>query len=129
MGINEYIQIGNNIKKARIKKGLTQQAMAEALSIGVSSYANYENNYREPNLEIINRIADILEVSIDDLVIESFTKKYNIPAIGSAQYDFAPGEEQLAIDVLNSFEKLNTSGKEEAAKRVEELTYIEKYKK
>jgi len=68
MGINEYIQIGNKIKKARLKAGIPQKEMAEKLHISVSTYSNYENEYREPPYETINQICGILKISIDDLL-------------------------------------------------------------
>lgn len=55
MGINQYIKIGSKIKKARISKGIRQKDMAEKLGLSISTYSNYENNYREPKLDIVER--------------------------------------------------------------------------
>lgn len=68
MGINEIIQIGTQIKQKRIEKGLSQKEMASYLGIPVSTYSNYENNYREPKAEIIKKIADKLEISVKELL-------------------------------------------------------------
>lgn len=68
MRINQYIQIGSKIKEARLAKGIKQNKMAELLGISVSTYSNYENNYREPKLDLIHQICDILGVQIDELL-------------------------------------------------------------
>ncbi|MGF7145939.1 transcriptional regulator with XRE-family HTH domain [Anaerotaenia torta] len=68
MGINEYIQIGNKIKRARVEKGYTQKDVADKLNIPKSTYANYENNHREPNMDTLEAIAGVLGVTIDYLI-------------------------------------------------------------
>lgn len=68
MGINQYIQIGSKIKDARLSKHISQKNMAERLGLSVSTYSNYENNYREPKLEIIEKICEILGVTIEELM-------------------------------------------------------------
>lgn len=71
MGVNNFIQVGSRIKQIRIDKGLTQKDVAEKLNIPVSTYANYENNNREPNSNIIKGIADVLNVSVDVLITDN----------------------------------------------------------
>lgn len=68
MGLNEIIKIGDRIKNLRKKEGLTQKDMAQILKIPYSTYSNYENNNREPNKELLEKIADVLHVSIDFLI-------------------------------------------------------------
>lgn len=129
MGINDYIQIGSKIKKLRIEKGISQRDMAKMLNLSYSTYSNYENNHREPSMKIIERAAEILGVTIPELTSTAFSEKYNIPADGSAKYDFSPDADKLIIDTIRNMEQLNDLGKEEAAKRVYELTLIDKYRK
>lgn len=68
MGINQYIKIGTRIKEARLAKQIPQKEMAKRLSLSVSTYSNYENNYREPKLDLIHRICDELDISLDELL-------------------------------------------------------------
>lgn len=68
MGINQYIQIGSKIKDARLSKHISQKDMAERLGLSVSTYSNYENNYREPKLETIEKICEILGITIEELM-------------------------------------------------------------
>lgn len=68
MGINEIIKVGNNIKKFRKEKNISQKDMAKMLNMPPSTYSNYENNNREPNAATLKRIADILNISVNDLL-------------------------------------------------------------
>lgn len=42
--------------------------MAEKLGLSISTYSNYENNYREPKLDIVEKICEILDMTIDELM-------------------------------------------------------------
>ncbi len=56
------------LNQTRKTKGITAQKMADQLGIGLRSYRNYESGDRQPSLEMLVKIADILEVSIDYLL-------------------------------------------------------------
>lgn len=68
MGVNELVQIGTRIKELRTKKGLKQKELADRAKIPYSTFANYENNKREPNQEQIEKIAMALGVPVFDLL-------------------------------------------------------------
>jgi len=55
------------LKECRKEKGYTQAQLAIYCDITEKAYQNYELMTREPKLEILVRIADILEVSLDYL--------------------------------------------------------------
>ena len=69
MGVNDFINIGNVIKKLRIKMGYSQKEMANKLGIAPSTYSGYETNYREPNKELIEKICKLLDVTPNQLMI------------------------------------------------------------
>lgn len=56
------------LNQTRKSKGITAQQMADLLYINIRSYRAYESANRMPNLEMLVRIADILDVSIDYLL-------------------------------------------------------------
>lgn len=64
---NEY-SFKDNLKKIRESKGLTQKEVADKLGIFVQSYSRYENTDQEPKLNRVVEIANILNVSLDELV-------------------------------------------------------------
>lgn len=51
----------------RSRRGFTQAQIAEKLEISRSTYANYESGNRSPDLEMLERISDVLKCSLDDL--------------------------------------------------------------
>ena len=59
--------IGGNIKKLRAEKGVTQEQLAEHLSITYQSVSKWENNVTSPDLYLIPVIADYFGVTIDEL--------------------------------------------------------------
>lgn len=68
------MQFSQNLKEYRLALGLTQKAMAQHLGISDRGYRYYEMGTREPNLSSLIQIADILNVSLDDLVGRKFTQ-------------------------------------------------------
>lgn len=57
-----------NLKYARERKGLSQKDVAESIGVAKSTYSLYESGNREPNVQTIKKIADLLNVSADDLL-------------------------------------------------------------
>lgn len=72
------MKIGDKIKSRRIELKMTQRALAKKLEIPYSTLANYENNYREPNIETLNKIANALEVSTFDLIPDANIEDINL---------------------------------------------------
>lgn len=60
--------LAQRLRQCRKSKGLTQNEVAIYCDITEKTYQNYELMTREPKLEILIKIADVFEVSIDYLV-------------------------------------------------------------
>ncbi|MDR0288139.1 MAG: helix-turn-helix domain-containing protein [Clostridiales bacterium] len=61
------LRISQRIKHYRQKKGLTQEAVANALGVRKENYAKYESGERNPKDERLIEIAKILDVSYNAL--------------------------------------------------------------
>lgn len=59
--------IGENIKNYRIEKGMTQKELADKLFVTAQAVSRWENNEVEPSLNTIVILAEIFEVSVDEL--------------------------------------------------------------
>ena len=59
---------GKRLRAARIARKYTQQSMADILTISLNSYQKYEQGERNPSFDILVKIADTLNVSIDWLL-------------------------------------------------------------
>ena len=58
----------SRLRSVRMHRKLTQQKMADLLSVSLNAYQKYEQRERAPSLETLVRIADELNVSIDYLL-------------------------------------------------------------
>lgn len=66
------------LKALRIKRGKSQEALAKELGISRSCLANYENGNRQPDQEMLIRIADTFEVLIDYLIDRDNFRDFNL---------------------------------------------------
>lgn len=57
------MNFGTNLRNLRVQRGLTQQKLADDLSISQASITAYENGVREPNFEMVNRLAEYFNVA------------------------------------------------------------------
>lgn len=62
------VEFGEKIKQLREEKGMTQQTMAEKLYVTRQAVSRWECGARYPDLLTAKKIAQILEVTIDELV-------------------------------------------------------------
>lgn len=57
-----------NLKKLRIKKGISQQALASVIGVSQQSVTKYENHSVEPELRALIAMADYFGTSVDYLI-------------------------------------------------------------
>lgn len=62
------MSFGHRLRKLRNEKKLKQEDLAKIINISKSSVGMYERNEREPSFEVIKRISDYFNVSIDYLI-------------------------------------------------------------
>ena len=58
----------DNLKEARLKRNLSQKEVADQIGVAKSTYSLYESGNREPSVQTIKKIADVLNVSDDELL-------------------------------------------------------------
>ena len=96
----------NRIKELRVEKKITQSQLAKILGVNQTAVGKYERGDLEPNIQILNNLADFFGVSIDyilgredDLGIKGYEPaKERISAAEPLS-----GEEE---DLLKDFRKL-----------------------
>ncbi len=62
------LAIGENIRKFRKKNDVTQEALADRLGVTYQSISRWENGTTYPDLELIPVIAEVLAVTVDELL-------------------------------------------------------------
>ncbi len=80
----------NNIKNVREQKNLTQKNCADAFGITLRAWQTYEQGVSEPKNELLCKIADFFNVSIDYLLgretgepepIDQLASEFNMTAL------------------------------------------------
>lgn len=88
MNDNSFL-IGDFLKKIRTEKNLTQTEISKLLGINRSTYANYEQNLREPNLSTLSSLCRVFDVDLNELIAQS------------SKNSFKPNKEFLkSVDML-----------------------------
>ena len=64
----DYSSIGYKVKQARIKAGITQEQLAEAVGVGVTHISHLETGSGTVSLKVFIAIVNFLNCSADDLL-------------------------------------------------------------
>lgn len=83
--------LGEQLKALRVKKGMTQEQLAQKLNTTKAAISRYEKNQRQPKLELITEMAMILDASPDDL--------YYL-LLGSPEFEDDRGEYATRMNVI-----------------------------
>ena len=138
-----------DIRRARKLAGKSQDEVAKALDVNRATISKYETGAIEPTISQLMKIADFLQVDLEDLFdkekkffeegyrlgfesgIEANSKSTTIEALaikavwGEEGYAFSEKE----MELVKAFSQLNPDGQNKAVERVEELAEIPKYQK
>lgn len=105
-----------NLKEARLDAHMTQKEVAEKAKIAKSTYSQYESGKREPSIEVIKRLAHVLDVPADKL-------------LGLPPTDFMGFLSAKDKYLLEIYHQLNDDGQRRLMQYVSELTDILRYRK
>lgn len=64
-------EISKNIQNIRFQKGMSQEELAEKLSVSPQTVSEYESGESEPSIDTLLQIAEILNTDINSLVYET----------------------------------------------------------
>lgn len=88
------------LKELRLIKGISQQEIADYLHCTSVTYSRYENGSRSPSLDLLVKLADYFDVTLDYLL-----GRENISENGLTKYE---------IDLINASRKSDKRAKEDA---------------
>ena len=101
----------------RMERGLTQQAVAEMVSLDISQIRRYESGESQPTLDAIRKLAVALSVSADMLPFEKDERcpddELKLQFESASRLD--PEEKKVSLPAIESIILRNT--REEAARR------------
>ena len=70
-----FYNLNNNLKYIRRKNSLTQMKMADLLNLKVQSYKNLESGQVNTSLEVLDKLHNTFNISLDDLVYKDLSKE------------------------------------------------------
>lgn len=95
------MEIGNIIRTKRRAKDMTQEELAEKMSVSISAVSQWECGKSIPDLTMIPALCSVLDVSADELLgVDRAKKKARI------------------MDIVNEAEQIRWKGKRPAAKEI-----------
>lgn len=74
----DYISIGMRVRKFRRQKGLSQEKLSEMTGLTPAHFSHIETGNTKASLPSLVKIACALEVSLDDLMVDSLTQTRNV---------------------------------------------------
>lgn len=132
--------LGENIVAIRKSKGITQKALAEAVSVSATRLNYWEKGRNNPPIEYLDKVAKALKVPVDALMpsaseeqIKQWDEKFNpdgklaesVSTLEQIEKEY--GKE--AVMLLEAFSQLNAVGMVKAMEYVSDLSEQDKYKK
>lgn len=91
-----------NLRELRKENSLTQKQLASKVNIPETTYQAYEQGRTEPSIEVMIKLANVLECSVDYLIGRATALD-----IVNITTDLTGQQKEL----INNFEKLNAEGK------------------
>lgn len=101
--------IGETIASLRKNKGMTQNELAEKMNVTDKAVSKWERNLSCPDVNTISKLADILGVSVEEL-LNSKNKEYfnsKIKDLVNLIFKAVALAMGIAVVVLNILDKIN----------------------
>jgi transcriptional regulator with XRE-family HTH domain len=103
----DYFAIGQRIKQARKAKGYTQEKLAEGLGVSIVYVSQIENGKTKLNLEMLMRIAHLLDADAGFLLTGAASRAENAPPsdIASLLEGCPPEKRKLLTEIIKVVNK------------------------
>jgi transcriptional regulator with XRE-family HTH domain len=103
------------LKEARKRKGFTQKYVSLTLGIARSSYSRYENGISKPSSQIMHKLTELFECSVDEFLGEEtedvFTVRFNNELIQTIKALSPENKEKVLeyLEMLSGLERTNSN--------------------
>lgn len=98
----DYQAIGQRIRQYRQEKGLSQEILSEKADVTPAHFSHIERGHTKPSLPTLIRIANALDITIDDLLCDNVEKSRHvrIKDVDRLLEDCTPQEMKALTEVL-----------------------------
>ena len=102
-----------NLKNLRKELGFSQKQIADKLNISQQTYSDYENDKTEPTIDMLIQLANLFEVSIDELLDREITEEeYAAGARSTIKKSITPLEDDMLYAFREVGKKLGEKGQQ-----------------
>ena len=109
------MSFAEQLKRARVSQGLTQQQVADLLGITNSTYCGYETGKRQPDVAKIKLLACALNTSGDVLLETGFSTEREADSPKSSKLN----------EAMEIFETLNPDFQDYALEQIKKLSELQ----
>lgn len=105
----DYSAIGKRIKRLRLQKHMTQEMLGEQIGISAKHVSNIETANAHPSIETLVNIANVLESSLDYLVMENIVETQDInfnQEFINLMNSCTPQEKRILIEFMYAMKKI-----------------------
>ena len=95
-----YVEFGENLKKLRTARGLTQKEFGERVGLSKAVVSKYENAMGYPSLDTLIKIAAFFGVSTDYILGAANKKTLDVSGLTDEQIESLTG-------IVSQFKKAN----------------------
>ena len=97
--------IGDRIRDARKKAGLTQLQLADRIFVSESYIALIESNKRNPSTAVLSKIAEVLNLTTDHILFEASSRTLDSYTLDWQKLieNRSPQEIETALQLLRSY--------------------------
>lgn len=69
------LQLAGNLKKYRVANNYTQDYVSMKLNISRQAYSNYERGKRNPDIDLLVKLANLYKITLTQLILIPFSNK------------------------------------------------------
>lgn len=121
------MSIGQHIKEARLKAGITQAELANKLGIAYQSIGQWERGLRTPKIETLRKIAEVLGMDVNWLMNGQTLEQRDQGMKDYVARRFT--EAELNAQMQKAFDSLSVEGKQEAVRSINIIAGNPQYQK
>lgn len=96
--------IGEVIRKRRRECGISQVDLAAVMGIGQSTVAMWENGKNKPSFKALEKLADVLGLTPDELMCDGAPRDKRVPVLGRVQ----AGRPVTAVEDIIGYENISS---------------------
>ena len=103
----DYQQLGKRIRSARMEAGLSQALLAEFVDISPQYISHIETGRKKVSLDIIVRIATVLNLSLDQLITDIHYNNMHAyyELLSSLLSECSDQDRKIILDVVSALKK------------------------